>query len=299
MNKQTFIIILIILLFICIIFFRKKELSNKNYKDMNTNNPKSTNIYLVGDSVLDNFYWLKHPDQNITSQLRKNIDYANVYNYSIDKSTTTDIIKGSVPDNKFINARKKYNFQSYLQNKDDKVYPLKLLKHSIKDQNKRHIAVLSVGGNDGRAFLPYLLLGYKNALDKLKETGFNKNYQNTVKAVKNITPETVLVLVYKPHNHKIIPQFLYDRLLKMFNEATKIIYKTAQEERLPLIDLTKTMDYNDSTHYGTGEEWSSSPIEPSAKAGLFITKLIKHVIENHDFKGESKVYYGSDVIKSF
>ena len=72
-------------------------------------------------------------------------------------------------------------------------------------------------------------------------------------------------------------------------------YAIAQEFKLPVIDLAKTFDPNDPTHYGKGT--GSSPIEPSNKSSQFIADLTKKIIEDFKFGvDESKIYYGHSPI---
>lgn len=55
------------------------------------------------------------------------------------------------------------------------------------------------------------------------------------------------------------------------------------KKKIPFIDLPNTFDYRDDSLY-------KMQIEPSNKGGKKIAKLIKHVVESHDFNGISKFY---------
>ena len=58
---------------------------------------------------------------------------------------------------------------------------------------------------------------------------------------------------------------------------------------VPVIDLSRTFDPTDPTHYGTTD------IEPSNKSGQFIADLVQFALEKFPFDAEqrtSRIYYG-------
>jgi len=74
--------------------------------------------------------------------------------------------------------------------------------------------------------------------------------------------------------------------------------KLAHQNQLPIIDLSRTFDPQDESHYGTGNSrekndlgvpWSGA--EPSNVSSKFIAQLAMHIIKT--FKvNQSLIYYG-------
>ena len=67
------------------------------------------------------------------------------------------------------------------------------------------------------------------------------------------------------------------------------IFEIARINNIPIIDLTNTFDYTDSSLY-------ENQIEPSYKGGQLISKLISYVIYNHNFYNES-IFYSENIDK--
>ena len=257
--------------------------------------PANVSVYLVGDSVLDNFIWLSDPKQNLTQQLKiMSVNPENIHNFAVDETETNDILIGKVPRNPYQVGRQSYGLEKYPIDDDGYVYPIKLLKKTIDISNiKNNVVVLSVGGNDARVCLPYLVSGYKKVLDKMEEKGFTKNYTELVRSLSHLTHQVVLVLVYRPYKD-FYPE-AHSEVSKLLDVVRKMFLTIAKEFKLPIIDLSKTFDPNDSSHYGKGN--GSSPIEPSNKSSQFIADLISTVIFDFKFGSDSsKVYYGHGVI---
>lgn len=78
-------------------------------------------IALIGDSVLNNFYWLENKDSDLTYELTTR-GY-NVNNFAVDESRLEDIISGIIPRSEYVNPRSySYPIDNY------KVCPLDLIK---------------------------------------------------------------------------------------------------------------------------------------------------------------------------
>ncbi len=64
----------------------------------------------------------------------------------------------------------------------------------------------------------------------------------------------------------------------------------AEMYSLPILDLSRTFDPFDRSHYGSTE------IEPSNISGQFICDLVKFIVEDFNWEGgdkrKSKLYYG-------
>ena len=115
---------------------------------------------------------------------------------------------------------------------------------------------------------------------------FIQNYNKAVESVQKLVKNVILVLVYRPG-----PGFLLD--LEQSNQLFQLLIPgllaVAREKKLPVIDLSRTFNPKDKSHYGT------TPIEPSNKSSMFIANLIMKVLEDFKFEeSESKIDYGTD-----
>lgn len=256
-------------------------------------------IALIGDSVLDNFHWLKFPQQDVRQQLSNIMPNFDVYNYAVDESKTTDVLNGCSPELRYSNSRLFHfrNSYPYPTNDSGKVVPLDLCKKLEPDN-----IILSVGGNDGRVHLMKLMISAESLINAIMADNFVEKFKTIVRKMIKIQPKSVLVFVYKPHE-TIFKEFrnnvgwglnyipienmidLQGRLDKVYNHLRDIYIEVGKKYRLPIIDLSQTFNYKDRTHYG------STTIEPSNKSGQTIANLIKHVLENHDFDSQSTIYY--------
>ena len=171
--------------------------------------------------------------------------------------------------------------EDYPVEKDNKVYPLNLLKNN---KDITHV-VLSIGGNDVRVEIFSCYGNTEELIKKLKTNDvFIGNYKKAVEEVLKIKPNVILVIVYRPGPGFLLPLKSINLLFEEF--APKMI-DFAREKSIPVIDLSRTFDPLDSSHYGT------TPIEPSNESGMFIAELVNTVLNDYDFEyGSSKVYYG-------
>jgi len=248
-------------------------------------------IILMGDSVLDNFYWLKDKKNDLRQQLENMLPKAIVTNVAVDETTTEDILYGKNPRLEYSKERKKVGLKPYLVDKKGYVKPLILLKKMKNNINLPTYVVLSVGGNDARILLHYLdeKDGGKKIWDEMKKDKFQEKYEKIVKELLKNDVKIILVIVYYPQNTTFLGiDFKKNRnkLKDLMENVSKFIFKVAKTNNLPVINLSKTFNPDDKTHYG------SSPIEPSNKSSMFISTLIKKVVQDFDFDANiSKSYY--------
>lgn len=91
-------------------------------------------IALVGDSVLDDHYWLEHPADDVRAQTERTLKLAypdrpvEVHNYAVDESTVACVLYGRAPAAAFMKARKKALMAPYPLEEDGLVKPLLLLR---------------------------------------------------------------------------------------------------------------------------------------------------------------------------
>lgn len=239
-------------------------------------------IILLGDSVLDNFYWLEDKKNDITKQLHDIMPDYEVKNFAVDESTINDVLYGIRPQDHYSKTRS----YPYPTNDDGVVYPLELLS---KESNVDRV-VLSVGGNDGRVHLGKIIWGSDELLKALLDGNkFQNKLEKLIIEILKHTKNLTLVFVYKPHVsmfQKFRSQIGFGlqyfpiesvldfegRIDKVYESLRKIYYDMASKYNLSIIDLSKTFNPHDLSHYG------STPIEPSNKSGEVISRLIKRVV---------------------
>jgi len=157
-------------------------------------------------------------------------------------------------------------------------------------------AVLSIGGNDARAAFAQSF-DLENIYAIMVQCGIVENFEKLVVRIIKHVPKLILVYIYHPQITMVPliwglpPSYVVKELLIKF---APLFIGIARKYGLPLIDLSRTLNPYDSSDYG------STPIEPSNKSGMYIAKLIDHVIENFKFgEEESKIFWGTaDQIQS-
>ncbi len=97
-------------------------------------------ITLVGDSILDNFYWLENKQHDLKYELEQHIFC--VKNYAVDESRLDNVLYGIEPKDIYQESRE----YPYPVDENGIVQPLELLSNE-------DMIVLSVGGNDLRVTL--------------------------------------------------------------------------------------------------------------------------------------------------
>jgi len=145
-------------------------------------------ITLVGDSVLDNFYWLADKHDDLTNQLQTK-GYQ-VTNLAVDESQVKDVIYGIKPRNIYQNARP----YPYPVNELGMVHPIELL-----DQVHSDMIVLSVGGNDFRVNISKLMKGIGSFIDAVLNPEFIANLRHILTNMTLRSRKLILILVYIPY----------------------------------------------------------------------------------------------------
>ncbi|KTD64942.1 SGNH/GDSL hydrolase family protein [Legionella shakespearei] len=272
-------------------------------------------VILLGDSTLDNYYWVQN-ELTVTDHLSSILSNMQVINYAVDGFTTNSILYGEYKDFEVISPRHTHEYFK----------PLETLK---KEQDVEHI-VLSVLGNDFRVELSELIFMEPEArLQAINQliARITSNYVRVVEEIKEVQPNAKLSLVlqYTPYlkSDPYLIYFLMDKLsrkesvskgllsyiqikyyslfglnnerqreaIHLLQELMAKIYrnifnelgKQMSQESFAIIDLSSSFDYRDSDSY-------KSQIEPSEKGGKLIASLISHAITRHDFKSESMLY---------
>ena len=158
--------------------------------------------------------------------------------------------------------------------------------HKAKEipEDATHL-VVSVGGNDALSYLDVLSESARTVAEVLNRfftirKEFEANYLKMLESVLSHGLPTALCAIYYPCYPEEDFQELAVTALSTFND---VIIKAAVTHGLPLLDLR--LICNEASDY-------ANPIEPSAAGGEKIVKVIKTVIEEHDFsQGRTAVYF--------
>ncbi|CAM9888599.1 unnamed protein product [Ascophyllum nodosum] len=256
----------------------------------------STNlkVALVGDSVLDNHFWLHRPAEDVRAQTESSLRQAypsrnvEVLNFAVDESTVTCVLRGRTPASFYQRGRRKANMEPYPMDEDGVVRPLNLLRKA----KPTHV-VLSIGGNDAR--VRFLQSRDPDVVTELMvNDGLVANLRRLIEFIKaEVTSNIILVYVYMPQ-FKMIPILSFlpppSILQRLLVNFSKFFIEIANDHCLPLIDLSRTFDPNNRSHYG------STPIEPSNLSGQFIADLTLKVLQEFRFGEEAsgKVFSGAN-----
>jgi len=164
------------------------------------------------------------------------------------------------------------------------VYPL----HLLGKFPPTHV-VLSIGGNDARIAFAHSF-DLENIYNIMINNGIERSLRSLIQTMLRSVPKIILVYVYHPQItmlpmlYWLPPEKVVTELLIRFSP---LYFSVAKDFNLPVIDLSRTFNPYASDDYG------STPIEPSNKSGMYIAKLVEHVLEDFTFgKDPSKVYWG-------
>jgi hypothetical protein len=234
-------------------------------------------VVLIGDSVLDNFYWLQDKEKDLKYRLIE-LGY-NTINLAVDESRVNDIIFGIKPREVYSIAR----LYPYPCSDDGKVYPIKQLYEINTD-----LAVISMGGNDFRVNLLKIIKGVDWFINSVITSEFVENLKYVISNVKLGVNKgkVILICVYFPYLGIRSPyQALSPFKDKIYNKLFEIFTQIAHEYNIPILDLSRTFDPYNRSHYGTTE------IEPSDLSNKCIAQCINYIANN--YRGY-KVYYAPD-----
>ena len=247
-----------------------------------------SSVHLVGDAILDNFYWLPEKDKD----LRKEISVLGyeVYNYAVDNIKVSDIINGIVPDESYVKARS----YPYSTEKDGKMYPLRLISkngkvnrsftnvyagfNSIGSQKERDdMIVISMGGNDIFSKFKSIIFGVDYFINSVLTDDFIANYEKIIETAKGTCNKIVLVSIYLPYLGVGSSYGIYSALAKpVMDKWHTFIYRIARKHKIPVLDLSRTFNIGERLHYGTDDTRASNI------ANSCIAKCIAYIHKNYD-----------------
>lgn len=270
----------------------------------------------MGDSVLDNFYWLKEKKNHLRVELEKTLltqregkGSYQVINLAMDETSTFDFLDRdpeSHPWNRYSQERGRVFTKSeeldysYLREKDGHYRPLALLQQI---HNVKHI-ILSLGGNDVYLYpniqwdlITSLLPRYRRTREEVAEK-FAQRYKVIIQNIRYVCPQTPLTLIipYHPHysfnlfglrrgcGHRLVNFMQYISLSSLVTPLVQQILRIAKNYQVDVIDLSKTFDINCELHYGTGnkldKKWSGA--EPSNLSNVYIAQLCGAIVKKQE-----------------
>jgi len=292
-------------------------------------------LILIGDCTVDNFAGLTEHNKDIEYQIvetltkckkgkenskkkgggddddeakQPDIDVNNntvirIHNLSLCNMDVEGILNGHAPLDEHVKARKEHKLAAYPLDKDNKLYPIKLLSsmlmnHEIKiiqkNKDKNHInptVILSAGFTDLRNNLKY---GKPELItEALRKQEFAEKYEKIVhQMVDNLGLNLIIVIPYEPHESFAEEElhFSRDDLLACMEYVGGKMLLIAEKFKCPVVDLSRTFNPFNREHYAAGKV-----IEPSYVAGQFFVDLVMKIVASWDWnddKKTSKIYYG-------
>lgn len=243
-------------------------------------------IILIGDSVLDNFYWLSDKTCDLKRELN-NLGFI-VNNYAVDQAKLQNITQGIIPRNVYQNAR----LYPYPVDKDGKVYPLHLLSTECK-KNNNDMVVLCIGGNDLRRGLKEVIFGVDVLFNTIFTKEYISNYEYVINEIKQKTSKwnhgsssgrncvsfnkLLLVSVYCPYMGSDSSYRKYDGMIEpLIVRWREFLQNLAYKYNIPVLDLSRTFNNQNRQHYG------STVIEPSNLSNKCMADCISYIYKNYN-----------------
>ena len=238
----------------------------------------SGTITFIGDSLLDDFYWLQDKSRDLTKEVSA-LGFT-VNNYAVDGSRLNDVINGISPSDVYIKARS-YPYQTDSQGK---VHPLKLLhlndETPLSDYTKYNMVVLSIGGNDLKGDVMKILFGLDSFFKGIVTPQYQKTFDTLLHDLKQKYPKVVLASMYLPY---LGPGSIYGPFGYIASAVVKkwkeFILPLAKKHNIAVLDLSQTFDSNNKTHYGVVD------IQPSNISNKSIAKCLHYIYNNYQGYG--------------
>lgn len=249
---------------------------------------ETVTIYLLGDAILDNYYWLNNKDQDLTKEI-SNMGYK-VYNYAADGVKVTDLINGFVPKKVYTSTRS-YPYPVI----NGKMYPLQILANTT-GTNKSFTStygimpinsgaqsdaftVISFGGDDVESRIGNwnMILGTDYFVRTLLTTEFTDNYKKVIDSVLSSCNKIILLSMYVPYMGPNSSYGMYSaHCVPLIKKWHDFLYDIGRKYNLPVLDLDRTLDSQNRSHYGTIDT------HPSNASSKCIAKCIDYICRNYD-----------------
>lgn len=220
-------------------------------------------IYLLGDAILDNYHTLSNREQD----LRKDISDLGftVHNYAVDDVKVVDVINGITPREIYTKSRS----YPYPIQKDGKMYPLKYVTSIIgvnrfftpvyagidtSEIRPESMIVISIGGNDIHSKVKSVLLGFEYFINSVITPEFIANYRKVIETAKSSCHKIVLVSIYLPYLGLGSSYGVFTPFGKPVMERWhKFIHGLGREYNIPVLDLSRTLNVGERSHYGNDD----------------------------------------------
>ena len=250
-------------------------------------------IYLIGDGILDNFKYLDDKNLDLRKEI-SNLGY-DVHNYAKEEMKVIDVLNGYKLEDKQFKSR---SYQYQIDSKDSKLYPLKLIQnnkkmtstfstvYTVDNKSGDNIVVISIGGNDINERLFNIVMGVEYFMNAILTPEFQANYEKIIESVNVNCEKKILVSMYLPFLGEGSSYGKYINvsvaIMKKWND---FIFALAKKYNIPVLDLNKTLDNKNRSHYSKIDDTRLSNI--SSKC---IAKCIKYIHKHYE--GYS-IYYST------
>lgn len=269
-------------------------------------------IYLLGDAILDNFYWLTDK-----KDLRRELEglQFNVNNYAVDETRVEDMINGIKPNHLYTSSRS----YPYFTEIDGKLYQLKMLAQNRNGifssiyneigvraiglrspltgvqpdlprggigqssslfgdtETREDMVILSIGGNNIKAKLMNIVFGIDSLMNAILTKKFIDDYDKLIATIKESCSRIVIVSVYLPYLGSESSYSMYANLAKpMMARWHEFLDKLARKHNVPIFDLNRTFDNQNKLHY------DSTDIHASNLSNKCMAQCISYIYDNYD-----------------
>lgn len=252
-------------------------------------------VYLIGDGILDNYFWLENKDKDLKKELTL-LNYV-AHNYAIEEMKVSDVINGVVPDKKHQNARS----YKYPITKNNKLFCLEELERKTnatdssfvplygnfmtfsEKKNVNDMVVISIGGNDIGNNFSNIFMGITYFMNAIITPEFIKGYETIIETCKRHCKKVMLVSIYLPYLGPGSSYGNYGCFAKSIMDIWhNFLHKMAKKYDIPVLDLDRTLNTSDRSHYGTNDTRTSNV---SSKC---VAECINHI---HTHYNGHKIYY--------
>lgn len=167
-------------------------------------------VYLIGDGILDNYFWLENKERDLKKEL--SILGYSTHNFAIEEMKVTDVVNGIIPSQKHQKARS----YSYQITRDNKLFCLEelgsksngnisftpLYGNFLSFSEKKEIdglTVISIGGNDINASFSNIFMGINYFMNAILTKEFVKDYETIIETSKRHCKKVMLISIYLPY----------------------------------------------------------------------------------------------------
>ena len=231
----------------------------------------------------------------IMNRLIKYNDIYEIQNLAVDGFTSNNMINGGSTG---ISSKSRKKANDPIPNDTGSFNPLTYLENNLFDTKiiteNNSYAIISIGGNDIRHILGSIARDLGTTIAK-----FHSNYTEIIGKIKKCCNKIIIMTQYRPDINNDYHYKVYSSMeslppsditpIQKMNHLMEFqlypeIFKLARLHNIPIADMSKTFNYNNSSLY-------VSQIEPSASGSQTISSLLSHILYNHDFINGKSILY--------